>query len=444
MSWDIIDWASNSILKMPSYNNHNSFKRTRGKSCPAGVSFAYQNDIAYFRTASKMRKSVSTNFGMNLKKECNFSLQRRSSFSKASFDGLDNCNGYFKEDAFSHLLNYSLATGGNGHNLFCCKLANAQKSHNDVITQHTALNNSPTAHRSFDPASSVLKKSTSEIAAASDQQILFPKNPSSPFNGLGETGKSDTNTTRISKSIDRRTKDINEIILFGLVKPSQLSEEITSLNVNQENPSLHELNSASNKENGILLYGLLKAPSEEAKKRLANANNSRKYLDNLFLKSSDNEFNRPEIKSSINSSFLKHSSQAKEETRLNLRTPQEKIEDAGITSNLHETGSILNNLFLGQFTQAANNIEVIDSEDNFSRWLKNTGCSSKDNNTVQQEFHFKNTELSVQNLDVDIEEVDGFEVVDSEDNSDQSICKRDGRLFINSEVARLENNRTFS
>ena len=414
---------------MPCYNNHKFSRRTRGKSCPAGVSFAFQNDITNFETGT-LRKAKSTSLGLPLEKESNVTRQRRQSFPKALRDELGVLirDESFAKNASSsslHLQNYSTLAGGSAHNLFCRKLADAHKlSHSsvDVGNQHTALNNSSPAHCRFDVVHSSSKESTSDSGADFDNTS---SHDNVSFTEVNEKRvKCQINALCLQRSVDRSAKDNNENILFGLLKTSEHTEEtLSSLDEtgkyleNSSNseiiqkPTICDINSSRKEQSltdGIeeLSFDLLIAA--ENPETSSTLNETSQQVDCSFLSNSfDNKLNENHTTSGIKSSLKEQAFQAKD--KIEFLTPAEDQEQdenrQNALSNLNNSGRHLDNSFVKRLLQEVNSLEVIDSEDNPNQLIHVPYLTAfTETDVARLQSHIQGTELLVENLASQVEE----------------------------------------
>ena len=405
---------------MPCYNNGKPSRRARGKSCPAGVSFAFRNDIGNFETGSP-RKSKSTNLGLSLEKESNSTRERRQSLPEAFGDKLRFDESFEKKGSLaSHLLNYSTLTGGITYNddnvVFCCKLADAYKpSHSSVAVcnQHMTLNNSSLAHRCFDIAASFSNGSSLDIATDFNE-ISTRDNV-----GINENeAKYEINYLcgAHAQTVNRSAKDDVETTL-DFVKASEHWEKTFECTKgylgrkSNQNQTIFDLYSSRFKEdkdvinngNDILLFDLLRA-AEHSKQTSSNADETVRYLGNTFVNSSNNEPNEEQLACGINSTFKEES------LRRNFETQGQNQENTRNTlPNLHETGRHSSDLSVSKFLQEISGLEPLDSCNNFSQLtLKNhipdSAAYTLQSDVASLESHIEGTERLVENLANQVEE----------------------------------------
>lgn len=397
---------------MPCYNNHKLSRRTRGKSCPAGVSFAFRNDIG---TPGELRKSKSTNFGLSLEKEVNSARERRQSVPEALRDKLQ-FDGSFEKKRFSHLLNYSTPTGGRGHNddnvMFCCKLTDAHRpSHSSigVCNQHTTLNNPSPAHRCFDIATSFSNHSKLDIAADFDE--ISNRGNFASYNAGGDEKQAEYEITH-AENVNRSTGDDVGNILH-LVKASEHSEKTFECRKeysgnpqgrkSNQNQSVFDLYSSGisddkdvlKKEIDSLLFDLLRA-AVQSKETSLNADERAKYLGNTLVNSLNNELNEEQSTCEINSTFKEESFQSNFETPGQIRTKN-------TLSNLHGTGRQLGNISVSRLFQEISSLEGLDSEDSLSALIADSAAFSQ-SDFSRLESDIEGTERLVENLASQVEE----------------------------------------
>ena len=398
---------------MPCYNNRKLSRRTRGKSCPAGVSFAFRNDIG---TPGELRKSKSTNFDLSLEKEENSARGRRQSVPEALRDKLE-LDGSFEKKRFSHLLNYSTPTGGKGHNddnvMFCCKLTDAHRpSHSSigVCNQHTTLNNSSSpAHRSFDIATSFSNHSKLDIAADFDE---ISNRANFASNNAGVNEKQAEYEVTHAENVNRSTRDDVGNILC-LVKASEHSDKTfecrEEYSGNQQgrksnqNQSVFDLYSSGILDDkdvlkkGIdsLLFDLLRA-AEQSKETSLNAEERAKYLGNTFVNSLNNKRNEEPSTCEINSTFKEETFQSNFETLEQIRTRNR-------LSNLHGTSGHRGNISVSRLFQEIRSLEGLDSEARWSELIADSAAFSQ-SDFSRLESHIEGTERLVENLANQVEE----------------------------------------
>lgn len=402
---------------MPYYNNHKLSRRTRGKSCPAGVNFAFRNDIGNFKTGS-LRKSKSTSFGLSLEKESNSIRERRQSLPEAVLNKLEIDESFEKKrSSASHLLNYSPLTGGKTYNddnvVFCCKLADAYKpSHSSVAVcnQHTTLNNLSPAHRCFDIAASFSNGSKLDVATD------FNKVSTRENVGISEKEvKYEINyqfTTHV-QNVNRSDRVEVENILDFVKAPEQLETtfECTRGYLDRQNQSIFDLYSSCIKGdkdvlkngNDSLLFDLLRAP-EHSKQTSLNADETVKYLGKTFVNSSHNGPNEEQSICGINSTFKEGTGPGNFETQ-----GQDQENTRNTLSNLQETGQHLSDLSVSKLLQEISSLGALDLDNNFSQLILKNHISDSATFVLQSdvaslESHIEGTERSVENLANQVEE----------------------------------------
>ena len=404
---------------MSRYNNPKLSKRSRGKSCPAGVRFAFRNNITNFESGT-LRKSKSTSLA-RLGKESNFTRERRQSSPKALCDDLGlhvrDESLIKKASSTLHSENYSVLTGG-----VRGKLADAHKlSHSavDVSNQHTTLNNLSPAHRFTDLVGSSSDKFTSDIAtdfdgtsARENVRLTTKEKPGQP----------EINASCIKQSVDQ---DDNRNILFGLLKASEhTSKTLSSRNLTGEYfkefssysdlnpkqttrgiyPSFEEHQEQTLTDDNHLLSDFVIA-AENPLKTSSTLDNSEDDLNDSFLHTLEpNNWNKSQPEHSRTTLLNKQSLQDKASASefLTFVKDREKNEQ-GLNTQLNSNKTSQH--FFRRFLQELSSIEINDCEDklNYLSHLNDLAVF-EDNDVTRLQSHIHGTELLVENLADQVED----------------------------------------
>ena len=395
---------------MSRLNNRKLSRRSRGKSCPAGV--AFRNDITNFET-STIRKSRSTNLVQTLEKESNVSHERRQSFPKVLYDKLGlhvrDENLTKKASSILHLQNYSL-TGGNAHNLFCRKLADAHKpTHSavDVCNQHTTLNNLSPAHLCLEVVSSFAKASTSDISTDFDQ---ISAHDNVCFTTHEKRAKCEINASCIRQSVDqddnralleaseytRETLSNTNLTRKYLENSSSCSEPNQKPTIDEISPSFKEHDEKTLTDDNHLLSKFLKA-SENQGKTLLTFDERKQDLHDLFLQSLDKKPIQDQTTQSKNSSINEQCLKDKAWCKL-LTFVDERGHGQNVSPNLNKPGQDFDESFIRRFLQEIKRLEV-DSEDDLNCFSPELDLTAfKDSDVARLESDIQGTELLVENL----------------------------------------------